>query len=52
MADVTAMVMMFADRKVKREKIYGLNVKKSVVSLSYSYRFTPNNNTFNIYCKM
>ena len=31
--DVTATVMMFSDREVEREKIYGLNVKKSVVSL-------------------
>ena len=33
MADVTAMVMTFADHEVEWETIYGLNVKKSVVNL-------------------
>ena len=51
-ADVTATVMTFADHEVEREKIYGLNVKKSVVSLESSYRFTPHNNTINVYFKM
>ena len=50
MADVTATVMTFADCEVEWEKIYGLSVKKSVVSLDSSYRFTPYNNTNNIYC--
>ena len=50
MADVMAMVMMFVDHEVEREKIYSLNVKNSVVSLGSFYRFTPNNNTINIYC--
>ena len=50
MADVMATVMTFADHEVEQEKIYGLSVKKSVVSLGYSYRFTLNNNTFNVYC--
>ena len=27
-------------------------LRKSLVSLGYSYRFTPNNNTINVYCKM
>ena len=50
MADVMAMVMTFADREFERGKIYGLSVKKSVVSLGSSYRFTLNNNTINVYC--
>ena len=37
MADVTATVMTFADCEVEWEKIYGLSVKKSVVSLDSSY---------------